>query len=74
MKWHWKIRIYNNKGHYCIGQIATDCNLDLIDNIQDFYEGMTGCRMILEGMSEQPYDGVSELSHVFHCIWQDTPQ
>lgn len=74
MKWHWKVRIYNTRGSYGIGQIALDRKLELIDSLhQDAYEAMTGCRMLLEGMSEQPYDGVCELSTAFAAIWMVKP-
>lgn len=73
MKWHWKIRIYNSRGHYAIGQIALDKKLELIDSFQDTYEAMTGCRCLLEGMSERPHEGVEELVVAFKAIWGFKP-
>ncbi len=56
MKWYWRVRMQSAKGTYCIVQIETAQNLDHISVIQDFYHSLTGCKMILEGMSETPYD------------------
>lgn len=55
MKWYWKVRCYVHNGGYHIRQIATDRNLLEIDIIQDFYKTFTGCKMLLEGMSEEPF-------------------
>lgn len=71
MKWHWKVRIYHTSGHYGIGQFATERDLRAIDTIQDFYQTLTGMHMVLEGMSEHPYEGVKELQHVFDLIWRN---
>ena len=58
MKWYWKVRIYRPDGQYCQGVIETDRVLMEIDLIKDFYEEMTGCKMLLEGMA----DGLSLLT------------
>lgn len=71
MLWHWKVRIYNESGHYGVGQFSTVQKLEHIDLLQDFYYETTGCKMILEGMSAHKWAAVPPLEHVFHLLWSN---
>lgn len=73
MHWWWHVRIYNKAGNYWHGQICTDRNLREIDAIQEFYHTLTGCKMLLEGMSEREFEGVSLIQESFEGLWC-TPQ
>lgn len=68
MNWYWKIRIYATSGEYAICQIKTERDLAHIDTIKDFYELITGCKMLLEGMSEKQYDSVPMVWDGFKCL------
>lgn len=70
MHWYWKVRIYNTAGDYAIVQIATPSSLRHIDIIEDFYKELTGCKMLFEGMSQQPYDNMLPLKEGFDIIWK----
>lgn len=71
MHWFWQVRIHNDNGDYCTIFVKTGRNLDEINAIQDFYLEMTGCRMLLEGMSEQePIRSKDNSLQPFHCIWR----
>ncbi len=69
MMWHWKVRIHNATGRYWHGQIQTGRDLREIDGIQDFYFALTGCKMLLEGMSEAPFDGTDPIGKSFRGLW-----
>ena len=71
MKWYWKVRIYRPDGHYGVGQVETSRNLTHIDTIQNFYLALTGCKMILEAMSENPFVGFSSIHHIFKTLYED---
>lgn len=68
MKWYWKVRLYRQDGHYYFGEIVTECDLQQIDCIQDFYEQLTGCKMLLEGMQEKPYN-ITPIADAFTACW-----
>lgn len=68
MHWYWKVRIYRPGGNYSHGQIITDRNLEQINTIQDFYKTLTGCKMLLEGMSESPYE-LLPIDAAFRPLW-----
>lgn len=67
--WYWKVRIYRPDGHYGITQVKTDRVLSDIDVIQDFYFALVGAKMLLEGMSEQPFAGIEELGTVYNVLF-----
>jgi hypothetical protein len=69
MRWYWKVRIYRDDGHYYFGEIITERRLDAIDTIQDFYLAMTGCKMLLEGMSESSF-GIESIAFAFTGCWR----
>ena len=71
--WYWHVRIYNKKGDYWRGQIVTGRNLSEIDGIQDFYATLTGCKMLLEGMSEQEDPNVGGIQDAFKALWAFPP-
>lgn len=66
MKWYWKVRIYSTDGQYAFAEIVTDRILQQIDSIQDAYRQLTGCKMLLEGMSETTF----KQDNGFHIIWK----
>lgn len=68
MNWYWKVRIYSPNGQYAFTQVKTNRDLREIDAIQDFYFELTGCKMLLEGMSEAPFD----IHNNFNIIWKQT--
>lgn len=72
MNWYWKVRVYNTNGFYGTSQIKTGRNLEEINVIQDFYKELTGCKMLLEGMSEIPYENISYTKDIFQMIWKTT--
>lgn len=66
MKWFWKVRIYSINDQYAFAEITTNRGwLAEIDAIQDAYQELTGCRMLLEGMAEQSF----KQENCFHVIW-----
>lgn len=67
MKWYWKVRCYRPQGDYYICELETERRLEQIDVIQDFYLAFTGCRMILEGMSEESFK-IAPVSHAFQSM------
>ena len=69
MKWHWKVRLYRDNGDYYHANVVTDRDLEQINTIQDFYLAMTGCKMLLEGMSETPFVCPS-LPDAFSGCWR----
>jgi hypothetical protein len=73
MHWYWRVRIYNKAGHYWHGQIITGRNLREIDGIQDFYAVLTGCKMLLEGMSEQEDPNLGNIQDAFMGLWALPP-
>lgn len=72
MNWHWKVRIHNASGHYGMAQFSTGRELRCVDEAQDFYFTLTGCKMLLEGMSEHPFENVPDLCEVFNILWKET--
>lgn len=70
MKFWWKIRIYNEAGQYGICQIETIEGTNEIDAYQDFYFRLTGCKLLLEGMSQVPFQCLS-LGEAFKMLWED---
>jgi hypothetical protein len=72
MNWYWHVRIYNKAGQYWRGEIVTGRNLREIDGIQDFYLALTGCKLLLEGMSEQPNPNVASIEEAFLGLWAIT--
>lgn len=72
MSWHWRVRIYNKAGYYWHAQIVTGCNLREIDGLQEFYHTLTGCKMLLEGMSETGYADLAHIQESFEGLW-NTP-
>lgn len=69
MKWHWKVRLYRDDGNYYFANVETARELVEIDVIQDFYKAMTGCKMLLEGMSETPFECAS-IADAFSACWR----
>jgi len=69
MKWFWKVRIYRTDGIYWHANVETERNLSQIDAIQDFYESMTGCKMLLEGMGDMPFSGICSIAEAFNRLW-----
>lgn len=69
MHWYWHVRIYNKAGRYWHAQITTGRDLKEIDGIQDFYWTLTGCKMLLEGMSEQENSNLSGIQDAFAKLW-----
>lgn len=69
MLWYWKVRIYRGD-NYGIGWVSTERRLDAINTIQDFYQKLTGHKMLLEGMSEAPFIGVTDLKAAFNILWR----
>lgn len=72
MHWYWKVRIYNLDGNYCHAVVRTERNTQHIDTIQDFYFDMTGCKMLLEGMSEslELFAGIANIHDAFKIMWR----
>jgi hypothetical protein len=71
MKWYWKARIYHpDSGHYGICQFETERVLNDIDVVQDFYFVLTGAKMLLEGMSEQPFENVLSAEECFRLLFK----
>ena len=68
MHWYWKVRLYASSGMYVQGQLKTNRVLFEIDTIQDFYKDLTGCKMLLEGMSETSFD-IPMIDMAFHTLW-----
>lgn len=71
MHWYWHVRIYNKRGNYWHGQVVTGRDLQEIDGIQDFYFVLTGCKMLLEGMSEREFEGVAPIQESFEGLWRE---
>lgn len=71
MNWYWHVRIYNKAGGYWHGQVKTGRNLQEIDAIQDFYATLTGCKMLLEGMSEARCRNLADISDAFSGLWSE---
>lgn len=69
MNWYWRVRIYNTESNYFYCQIMTDRVLSQIEAIQDFYATMTGCKILLEGMSERPFEGIITIQETFKNLW-----
>lgn len=69
MLWYWKVRIHNKDGHYWHGQVTTGRDLKEIDAIQDAYWMLTGCKMLLEGMSEREFENTVTLQEAFDGLW-----
>jgi len=70
MHWYWKVKIYNKDGNYWHGQICTGRDLKEIDGIQDTYYILTGCKMLLEGMSEREDPDVGSIQDAFASLWK----
>lgn len=77
MFWYWKIRIYNSQEHYVTTWVATARKLGDIDLIQDSYLIMTGCKMSIEGMSDQrpgtehnPWGELTSLPQAYNMLWK----
>ena len=71
MAFYWKVRLYRPDGTYGHSQVKTDKNLSKIDTITQFYENLTNSKMLLEGMSENPYPGLRTLSEVFLLLFEN---
>lgn len=69
MMWYWRVRIHDKAGNYWHGQIATGRNLQEIDGIQDFYAILTGCKMLLEGMSDREDPNLALIQDAFEGLW-----
>lgn len=65
MNWYWKARCYRPGGDYCIIQIKTERTLYHIHSIQNFYLAVIGERMLLEGMSEEPYQNLKKEDYLY---------
>ena len=72
MKWYWRVRLYNLAGMYWHCQVETGRDLQEIDTVKDFYEALTGCKMLLEGMSEGPTE-LESIKTAFKGLWVSTP-
>jgi hypothetical protein len=70
MNWYWRVRIYNAKGNYGGTEIMTAQNLTEIATIKEFYETLTGCKMLIEGMSQKE-STISRLENVFRTLWTE---
>ena len=70
MKWYWRVRIYDKGGNYWHGEIQTSRDLHEIDIIKDFYESLTGCKMLLEGMEEKSDEHIARIKDSFEGLWQ----
>ena len=69
--WYWKVRMYRDDGCYYCASVETGRDLSEISVILRTYEDMTGCRMLLEGMKETPYDdGTPSLRYAFSSCWR----
>jgi hypothetical protein len=69
VKWFWKVRLSHPNGQYWYAQVETERVLSDIGVIQDFYEQLTGCKMILEGMKERPFEEYDPLAHAFASLY-----
>jgi hypothetical protein len=69
MKWYWKVRLYRPNGGYWYAQVITGENLEEINIIQDFYNDLTGCRMLLEGMSKNSHEDIPSLEKAFYALY-----
>jgi hypothetical protein len=70
MNWYWRVRIHDKDGNYWHAQITTSRNLREIDAIQEFYAILTGCKMLIEGMSEQPDENLGCIQDAFNGLWK----
>lgn len=68
MKWYWKVRLYSPTGNYNTACAKTQPTLCEIAVVQSVYETLTGCKMVIEGMSEEPYDAPT-LKDAFAATW-----
>lgn len=68
--WNWKVRIYNTAEMYGVAQLVTERDLHDIETIQEFYMNLTGHKMVIEGMSEQPYENIPFINGVFNTLWK----
>lgn len=71
MNWYWTVRIYRLDGHYAHGWVKTDRTLDAINTIQDFYQSLTSCKMLLEGMSEQQPSSIPNIADAYWSLWKE---
>lgn len=74
MKWFWMVRVHNRDGMYWHGQIETGRELREIDTIADFYFALTGCKMLIEGMSEVAFVNISAIGDAFAGLWVKEPK
>lgn len=74
MNWYWRARMYDTEGSYLICQIKTGRQSTQFDAIQDFYANVTGCKILLEGMSDRPHEGVIEVREAFARLWQSSAE
>ena len=65
MNWYWKVHCYTPQGGYHTRQIKTTFALHEIDLISDFYHDLTGCRILLEGMSGEPYPDIEMITGLY---------
>lgn len=72
MKWHWKVRLYRDDGFYYYANVETNRDLGEITIIKQFYEQMTECTMVLEGMSESTFEAYP-LNKAFAACWKQNP-
>lgn len=71
MKWYWEVRLYAPDGHYGHAVVATERQLVEIDIMQGVYRELTGCEMVIEGMSNSPpTEQVLTLNECFTLIWK----
>ena len=70
MNWFWRVRIYNSDDHYWRCQIETKNDLREIACIQEFYWKLTGCKMVLEGMSEKANSELATAHGAFAGLWK----
>lgn len=69
MKMYWTVRIYNHFGHYAHCRVETK-TMEEIATVAAFYEQMTGCRMLMDGMNRDPNSSHLTLREAFDLIWE----
>jgi hypothetical protein len=69
MNWYWKVRIYDSAGGYWHAEVKTIRDLNEINTIQDFYKELTGCKMLLEGMSDKTNPHIATIKQAFEGLW-----
>lgn len=69
MHWYWKVRIYRTDGQYSIGVVKTERDLKEIAFIQDFYQQLTGEKMLLMGMYDSLPKDSRPIVEAFAQLW-----